>query len=562
MTNKYILDDISMNQQNGAQLLVKCLETQGVEYIFGIPGAKIDAVFNALLDSSIKLIVCRHEQNAAFMAAAWGRLTGKPGVVLVTSGPGVANLTTGLITATTEGDPIVALGGQVPRAMIGKQSHQSANNIRLMQAATKNSIEARLAETIPELIENAFRIAATPPYGACFISLPQDVLSESTNRLPINLMPPSIYGSANLELLQKVANIINKAKQPVILLGLEASRTEHTKAIRALLHHAPFSVVSTFQAAGVLDKTLFKHFLGRVGLFKNQPGDQLLDLADVVITIGYNPVEYDPETWNIGNKKTIIHIHNHPCDVHYTYHPVCELLGDISATINTLSPLLKPRQHTTDHQKIHRLHQALVDEVDAHKNRNQTPIHPLRFIHELQQAIDDETTICCDVGSVYMWMARYFFCYKPHQLLFSNGQQTLGVALPWAMACQYARPGRSTVSISGDGGFLFSAMELETAVREGLQFIHFIWRDGTYNMVLEQEMMKYHRQSGVQLGRVNIPDFARAFGAVGFELHDPNEFQTIFNQAKKEKKPVLIDVAIDYADNHRLFEIIDPNAGH
>jgi len=186
----------------------------------------------------------------------------------------------------------------------------------------------------------------------------------------------------------------------------------------------------------------------------------------------------------------------------------------------------------------------------------------LRFMYELRRAIDDNVTICCDIGSVYMWMARYFFSYRPHQLLFSNGQQTLGVALPWAMAANYARPGEKVISISGDGGFLFSAMELETAVREGLHFVHFIWRDGTYNMVLEQELMKYKRKSGVDLGRVNIPDFARAFGAIGLELKDPNQFQDMFKEAMAAKKPVLIDVPIDYTNNSELFKAIDPNSGH
>ena len=551
-----------MAKITGAQLLVKCLEAQGVEYVFGIPGAKIDSVFNALLDSTIKLIVCRHEQNAAFMAAAYGRLTGKPGVVLVTSGPGVANLSTGLLTATTEGDPVVAIGGNVSRAMSLKQCHQGVNNVKMMTAVTKSSVEAHLANSIPEILENAFRTALESPNGAAFISMPQDVLNETSILKPIPVMEAPIYGSAAAERIRFAANLINQAKQPVILLGMEASRPENAAAIRLLLKHKPFAVVSTYQAAGVISKELLDCFIGRVGLFKNQPGDQLLDIADVILSIGFNPVEYEPETWNAENKKTVIHLNYTPCNVHGTYHPVCELLGDIAATVEVLGEHLENRPYLHTNKKINAARQELMDRIDSGQTFTKSPIHPLRFMYELRQAIDDTTTICCDIGSVYMWMARYFFSYLPHQLLFSNGQQTLGVALPWAMACNYARPGGKVVSISGDGGFLFSATELETAVREKLKFVHFIWRDGTYNMVLEQELMKYKRKSGVDIGSVNIPDFASAFGAIGLELHDPSQFQAMFAEAMHHDKPVLIDVAIDYSDNPALFKTVDPQSGH
>lgn len=551
-----------MAKMTGGQLLVKCLEEQGVEYVFGIPGAKIDSVFNALVDSRIKLVVCRHEQNAAFIAAAYGRLTGKPGVVLVTSGPGVANLATGLLTATTEGDPVVAIGGNVSRSMSLKQSHQGTNNVKLMEAVTKSSVEAHWVGNIPEIVANAFRSATTPNCGACFISLPQDVLNESCDCKPIPGITAPVYGEAPKRLIEQAAALINQAKQPVILLGMEASRLNNAEEIRSLLNKTPLALVGTYQAAGVISKECLDFFIGRVGLFKNQPGDQLLDLADVVLTIGYNPVEYDPEIWNADNKKTVIHLDYHACDVHMTYHPACELLGDIATNIQRLGSHLKKREQIYSNKKITQARQALLDKIDSGKNFKTSPIHPLRFIYELRQAVDDSTTICCDIGTVYMWMARYFLSFRPHQLLFSNGQQTLGVALPWAIASNYAIPHSKVVSISGDGGFLFSAMELETAVREKLHFVHFIWRDGSYNMVLEQELMKYNRVSGVNFGPINIPKFAAAFGAVGLELTKPEEFQDIFQEAMSQQKPVLVDVPIDYSDNSELFKIIDPQGGH
>ncbi len=551
-----------MERLTGAQLLVKCLEAQGVEYIFGIPGAKIDRVFDALLDSSIKLIVCRHEQNAAFIAGAYGRLTGKPGVVLVTSGPGVSNLSTGLLTATTEGDPIVAIGGNVPRTMGLKQSHQSTNNVKLLEAVTKFCVEIPTVESITEIIANAFRRAIMPQAGACFISFPQDLQTETTAVIPIK--PNSIvhYGESPVSQIKQAIQLINQAKSPVLMLGMEVSRPENTEAIRALLREKEFVVVSSYQAAGVISKKLLDCFMGRVGLFKNQPGDVVLEAADLVVTIGFNPVEYDPEIWNADNKRGIIHLNYNFADIHNTYHPDVELIGDIANNIRAMIKGLDSRINLRHSQLIKETHQQLKEKIESGKLLNQSPIHPLRFIHELLQVVNDRTIISCDIGSVYMWMARYFFTYEPHHLLFSNGQQTLGVALPWAIAANLARPDHQVISISGDGGFLFSAMELETAVREKLKFIHFIWRDGTYNMVLEQEMMKYHRKSGVDFGKIDVPDFAKSFGALGLELTSPESFKSVFAEALRAEKPVLIDVPIDYSDNMALFTSVDSKSGH
>lgn len=537
---------------SGATLLIKCLEAQGVEYIFGIPGAKIDRVFDALLDSSIQLIVCRHEQNATFMAAAYGRLTGKPGVVLVTSGPGVTNLTTGLLTANTEGDPVVAISGNVATNMRLKQSHQSLNNAELMSTVTKSSVEVYCADNIPEVIANAFRTAQSPQAGAAFISVPQDVLSQASHEEPL-ITKVAQQGIASPTQLAEIAQLINKAKQPLLLLGLEASRSENTKAVRNLLQAFPMPVISTYQAAGVISYELIENFVGRVGLFKNQPGDVILDEADLIVAVGFNPVEYDPEIWNNKN-KSIIHLHYIPCNIRNRYNPTYELLGDVASNLYALTSHL--HQPPQKHPLMDIERQKLLDMIDSGKHLNQSPIHPLRFIYELQQLVTKDTTICCDIGSHYIWMARYFLCYNPHQILFSNGQQTLGVALPWAIATHYAKPSNQIISISGDGGFLFSAMELETAVREKIKLIHFIWRDGSYNMVLEQELMKYHRKSGVDFGSIDIPSFAKAFGALGLELHDPSDFKKVLSKTLEADQPVLIDVPIDYSDNQKLFSAV------
>lgn len=547
--------------KNGAKLLAECLVARGVEYIFGIPGAKIDALFDALLDTPIKVIVCRHEQNATFMAQAMGRLTGKPGVVLVTSGPGVSNLVTGLLTATTEGDPVVALGGNVPRSMKLKESHQSTDNVLITKAATKKSVEITLAENIPEIIENAFRQALSPRAGATFISIPQDVLIEDVkNQKPLKTSPIS-QGAASQDTLDQITTLITKAKRPALLLGLEASREENTQAIRALLKKHPFATVSTYQAAGVISRDLLHCFVGRVGLFKNQPGDRLLDHSDLVITIGYSPVEYDPEVWNASSTKQIVHVDYSSANIHTTYVPKIEAIGDIAKTLKALSDKLPSQKQLTHISEVEALQKELVERIEVGKDYKKTPIHPLRFIHDLRSSIDDKTTIISDIGTHYMWLARYFFAYEPHHLLFSNGQQTLGVALPWAMAARLVRPHDKIISISGDGGFLFSAGELETAVREKLSFVHCVWTDGAYDMVREQQLMKYKRDCAVAFGPLDYVKFAESFGATGFKIQSADDFLPTLEKALKIKGPVIIEVPIDYSENRPLFEIFQ-DVGH
>ncbi|MEI6056177.1 MAG: acetolactate synthase AlsS [Lentisphaerota bacterium] len=551
---------MNMPKLTGAKLMVKCLEKNSVKFVFGIPGAKIDAVFDALLDSSIRLILCRHEQNAAFMAAAYGRITGEPGIVLVTSGPGVCNLTTGLLTATTEGDPVIAIGGSVSRNMLLKSSHQNTDNTRIMEAATKKSVTINNVESIPEVLENAFRIAKAPRKGAYFISVPSDVLNEETAEVALNESRSIHYGRAPESELIRASKLIIKAKLPVLFFGEDASMEKNVEPLRRLIKKHRLPVVATYQGAGVVSRELFTNFIGRVGLFKNQPGDRLIDEADVIITVGYNPVEYDPEIWNATRSKTIIHIDSVPAQIHSCYQPAAEVLGDIAYNVDSLSELLALSLSSESRKKIDELHEELFKNLDySLKEYQKGKIHPLEFIQAFRAYVNDDDLVMCDIGTVYMWMARYFMVFKPRQIFFSNGQQTLGVALPWAIAAKLTCPEKRIFSISGDGGFLFSSMELETAVREKLPFIHFIWTDGTYNMVLEQEVLKYNRKSGVDLGKIDVVSYAKAFGAKGYKMNSIEEFGGILGEAVKSDVPVLIDIPIDYSANRDMFITLNNN---
>ncbi|MFM1468982.1 acetolactate synthase AlsS [Yersinia enterocolitica] len=541
--------------KSGADLVVNHLEQQGVKQVFGIPGAKIDRVFDSLEDSSINTIVVRHEANAAFMAAAVGRLTGKAGVALVTSGPGCANLVTGLATATSEGDPVVALGGAVKRSDSLKITHQSMDTVSIFRPVTKFSAEVTASVALGEVLGNAFRSAEFGRQGAAFVSLPQDILNKPiTGQALVHQVCPQ-SGSAPLNEIIAVAKLLNQAKNPILLLGLMASQPANAQAIRRLLHHSKIPVTSTYQAAGVVDQAHFDHFAGRVGLFNNQAGDKLLQQADLIITIGYSPVEYDPALWNNG-QATLIHLDILPAEIDAAYQPQKELLGDIAATLEVLnqqihSPVILTSQTQAILEDRCRQRRDLANRADKMSG---FAIHPLRLVREMQDIVNNDVTLCVDMGSFHIWIARYLYSFRARQILMSNGQQTMGVALPWAIAAALVNPQQKVVSVSGDGGFMQSSMELETAVRLKSNLLHIIWVDNGYNMVEIQEQKKYHRSSGVSFGPIDFKMYAESFGAKGFAVESADELTVKLHQAMDNQGPAVIAIPVDYSDNYRLME--------
>ncbi|HFU5936258.1 TPA: acetolactate synthase AlsS, partial [Enterococcus faecium] len=539
---------------------VESLINHHVDYVFGIPGAKIDGVFNELEDQGPELIVTRHEQNAAFMAQAIGRITGEPGVVIATSGPGASNLATGLVTATAEGDPVLAIAGQVKRSDLLKLTHQSMDNAALFQPITKYSAEIQDPETISEVIANAYRMAKSSKKGASFISIPQDVVDAPVQGNVIKPLSDPKLGSASADDIRYLAERIREAKLPVLLVGMRGSSEKETLAIRQLVEKTALPVVETFQAAGVISRELEAHFFGRVGLFRNQPGDMLLKRSDLVIAIGYDPIEYEARNWNAEKDARIIVIDEAPAEIDPFMQPERELIGDISATLDLLTGSLEPQQVSEDAKEYLASLQAKLTERDIVQSKGEAGIlHPLEVINTLQSKVTDDMTVTVDVGSHYIWMARHFRSYEPRHLLFSNGMQTLGVALPWAISAALVRPNTQIVSVSGDGGFLFSAQDLETAVRKKLNIVHLIWNDGHYNMVEFQEKMKYQRASGVDFGPVDFVKYAEAFGAKGIRATSVEELEKALEEGFATEGPVIIDIPIDYRDNEKLGETILPD---
>ncbi|TDZ68463.1 Acetolactate synthase [Colletotrichum trifolii] len=546
-------------------VVIDSLIAAGVKHIFGVPGAKIDSVFNALIDRpEIKLVVCRHEQNAAFIAGAIGRITGRPGVCIATSGPGTSNLVTGLVTANDEGAPVVALVGDVKRVQAAKKTHQSLRGVQLLEPVTKKATGAVHPDQIAELMLDAFRTATAHPQGATAVSLPIDIMTSGTKTSipalsPAAFVPPE-YGTSPSASLSAAAAMIQNAKFPVLFLGSRAATPEAVDAVHGFLRKHPIPVVETFQAAGSISEELAHLFYGRIGLFRNQPGDKLLSHADLVIVAGYDQSEYDADAWHKNQELDILHLDWIPADYGAFYNPKLELVGSIAANLqalmNILATVSRPQELELSKRIFSDFH-AWEQSPQALGQTGDGPVHPLYFIKLMQGLLPPSPTVASDVGSMYIWLSRFYFAYSAKSFLVSNVQQTLGVALPWAIGASLAQEppcSRKVVSISGDGGFLYSGQELATAVQQGCDITHFIWNDGKYNMVEFQEVDKYGRSSGVDLGGVDFVKYAEAFGAKGLRVTRSSELEAVMKEALSHEGVCIVDVEIDYSHNSELMK--------
>lgn len=371
---------------------------------------------------------------------------------------------------------------------------------------------------------------------------------------------PVSLGAADTDAIDAAVGLISKAKNPVLMLGLLASEKNAAEDVRGLIAKTNIPVVCTYQGAGVVPREHFDCFAGRVGLFRTQPADRILDTADLVITIGYDPIEFEPGLWNLGKKRNLIHIDVVAPDIDKDYRPNIELTGNIAATVRALTERVDARSLSTSAPFLRQAQQDRATFAKQAAAMNGTPIHPMRLVHEVQKLLSDDMTVCLDMGSFHIWLARHLYSFRARQILMTNGQQTLGVGLPWAIAACLVRPHEKVISISGDGGLLFSVMELETAVRLKCNLVHLVWIDGHYDMVGLQETAKYGRTSGVDFGPVDVVTLAEAFGAKGLRIDTPDEISSTLKKALATQGPVLVGVPVDYRDNHKLMEIVHPDA--
>ncbi len=551
-----------------SDLFVKCLETEGVEYIFGIPGEENADFMMSLSNSKIKFILTRHELGAAFMADVYGRLTGKVGVCLATLGPGATNLATGVANANMDRSRLLAITGQTDSHLLHKESHQNMDAITLFKPITKWNWSIRNAQNIPEIVRRAFKIALEEKPGATHIELPQDVAKKESDIPPIE--PQPIFRSeANEQLIKQAAELILKAKNPIILLGNGCVRENASQHIRKFVEKTGIIAMNTFMGKGVVSDDSPLH-LHTIGIKDADHALLAMKSADVVIAVGVDLVEYSPKNWNQNLDKKIIHIDFTPSEVYTYYRPIVEIVSDVEYAIDAIleeleyQKKLHPELHILPRQEASEIVKKIMDEVDERRDSFNDdmsfPIKPEKLIIDVRNALDENDILLSDVGAHKLWIAKIYKTYQPNTCLIPNGFCSMGFAFPGAIAAKLVYPDRNVVAMCGDAGFLMNVQELETAVRLKLPIITIIWCDQDLGMISMKQKNEFGKSVFTKFGNPDFVKLAESFGAVGYVVNNTKDFSKTLEDAKKIKdKPVLIAIDVDYSRNSVLLNDADAN---
>lgn len=534
-----------------AELFVKSLENEGVEFIFGIPGEENLDVMDALLDSSIRFITVRHEQGAAFMADVYGRLTGRAGVCLATLGPGATNLITGVADANMDHAPLVAIAGQASTHRLHKESHQVLNLEAMFLPITKYSTRIVSPEVIPEIIRKAFKVAQTEKTGACFIEFPENIAEMQVDDVPLYVKHASPPEPAT-EHIQRAAELISNAKNPIILAGNGVIRANAANTLAIFAEKLGIPVANTFMAKGVIP---FKHpmALGSVGLQSNDYVSTGFANADVIICIGYDMVEYHPYLWHPSRDRTLIHIDMTHAEVDAHYSVVVGVVGNINHSLNRIAALATPH---TEFKAMRTLRNSLITEMNLHRDDMEFPVKPQKIIWDLRTAMDLRDIVICDVGAHKMWMSRMFRCEHPNTCIISNGFASMGIAVPGAIAAKLANPQRKVVAVTGDAGFLMNSQEIETAMRLNIPIVILIWNDASYGLIEWKQQHQFGRTSNVKFTNPDFVQYAQSFGAVGVRVTATEVLMPILTAALARDTVTIIDCPVDYRENLKLTEAL------
>jgi acetolactate synthase-1/2/3 large subunit len=536
---------------NAAQLLVCCLENEGVRYVFGIPGEETLDLNAALEDSDkITFVLTRHEQAAAFMADVYGRLSSFPGVCLATLGPGATNLLTGVADAQLDRAPLVAITGQAGLERVHLESHQYIDVVQMFTPVTKWSTRISVPESVPEVVRKAFRLARIEKPGATHIELPEDVAKEEVRSAPLEVRRTS-YPKAQDEALDRAAEIINAAKAPVILAGNGVTRRNAVgnptvAALRGLVERARIPAAWTYMAKGVVDpRSPFA--LGPVGL--QRPGADLANVrgladADVVIAVGYDLVEWAPVLWNPKRDKTVVHVDSTAAELDGHYQPSIEVIGELDEALTALAKLVNPRE---DRRRLDSPWKSVVgDKAGA--------IAPMVVVSALREALGPDDIVVSDVGAHKVWLARRFPTERPNTVVISNGLASMGIALPGAIAAKLVHPERKVVAFCGDGGFLMNVQELETAKRLGTAIVVVVLVDDRLGVIEVNEKRQFRRTFATEFGNPDFVQLARAFGIAGYAVESASDLGPTLKRALDTNGPALVAVPWDHRMNEHIAE--------
>lgn len=533
---------------NAAQLLVRCLESEGVQYIFGIPGEENLHIMDALNESPIRFVTTRHEQGAAFMADVYGRLTGKAGVCMSTLGPGATNLVTGVADANMDCAPLVAISGQAGTTRLHKESHQTLDLVGLFAPISKYSVRILEPETVAEIVRKAFKLAQIEKPGASFIEFPENIMQMRASGEPLRVQAAGISSPAPKK-IQQVAEILAQAQFPIVMAGNGVIRGRSCEELTQFAERLNIPVATTFMAKGAIPAS-HPLSLGTVGLQARDYISCGFDRADVIICVGYDIVEYSPHLWHKTKDRQIIHIDARAAEIDAHYIVSAGIVGHIGEALMGLADAVKPRPA----KDFGGLRNAIYEELKTFGRDNSFPVKPQRIIGDLRAALASEDIVICDVGAHKMWMARMYQAERPNTCIISNGFASMGIAVPGAIAAAMAFPERKIVAVTGDAGFMMNSQEIETAIRLGVSFVVLIWNDECYGLIEWKQQIHFKRSSNVTFKNPDFVKYAESFGAKGYRVSKAEDLLPTLKRALADKCVSLIDCPVDYTENLKLTE--------
>ena len=530
-----------------SDLLVRQLEEEGVEYIFGLPGEENLSFLESLRTSRIKVQITRHEQAAAFRAATYGRLTKKAGVCFSTLGPGATNLVTGIAHAQLVGAPLVAITGQKALRDNWQARFQLIDVVDLMSPITKKAVSVTDPNAIPTVVRNAFKLAQAERPGAVHIELPEDVAESATNAA---VQSPGAFRrpSPDAKAVALAAELINGARHPLILLSGNANRRLIAEELVRFMEKTGIHAVHTQAGKGVVsDASVYSLFT--TGMHRRDYVNCGLDRADLLIAIGYHVVEYPPYVWNSKLDKKIVHIDFAEAEVDRYYNPVLEVVGDVSLALRLLGPLIAPR---TDDRVFPAIRAFLTGKLDRPFERRFPPT-PQEVIRHVRNVLAPDDIVALDNGIYKPWFCRLYKTYKPNTFLVDNALASMGAGLPAAMTAKMLNPERKVLAVVGDGGFMMSAQELETALRYDIPVVVLILNDDAFGFVKWEQQAKGFPSFGLDVGNPDFPKFAESFGAAGFLVREGDDLSEVLREAFALKRPAVVECPIDYSVNYATF---------
>lgn len=538
-----------------SDLFVRCLEAEGVERIFGVPGEENADLMISLEDSRIEFVLCRHEQAAAFMADAYGRLTGKAGVCLSTLGPGATNLVTGLADANMDRAPVVAIIGQGSTRRLHKESHQNMDAVAMMEPISKWAQTVWAGDTVPEIVRKSFKIAETEKPGVCVIELPEDVAKEDVDS-PVMAPVVTRRPAADHKAVRAAIDAIEQAENPIVLAGNGALRKRAAKQLRRFTTKTGIPVVNTFMGKGAIAMS-DPHCLYTMGLQGRDHINLAFDKADTVITVGYDLVEIAPQFWNPRCDKTIVHIDFWPAEIDSDYPVLVDVVADLADALwqinEGINERFEGRLPLFDVADWGPLRQTIAHDLAMEKDDDSFPMKPQRILNDVRAFLAPEDIVLSDVGAHKMWIARYYQCEEPNTCLISNGFCSMGFAVPGAMGAKYAHPDCRVLAICGDAGFLMNVQDLETAVRTGSKFVTMIWLDGEYGLIKWKQQNQFDgKNSDLAFDNPDFEMLAKSFGMWGRVIDGPGQVAGALEEAFAQDGPALIAVPVDYSENVKL----------